>query len=162
MKDYRGFVINKGVTVRATAGRFDLHGSNTIQITNVPSGRAARLSNVEMLHSYCSLEVSHCAGEVLLDDVQLGSPDQIGAYAARDRLVCQCPYQRHRRVAGSIPELRYCYSHHREFRRADDECEPHRWQERNGLQRLRWHAWRTGAHLYAIVGRHRSPEHPRR
>ena len=80
VKEYEGFVLKKGLTIRATDGRFLMGGiSPDIEISDIQAGEAARLGGVEnKTDRSVFVRVRDCAGEVVLDNVRLASPGLFG------------------------------------------------------------------------------------
>src|SRR5262245_43023324 len=84
-KDYLGFVLGKGLTIRSRSARFRLRQDEDAVIANVAAGQSAQLSGMEWGGNYVHLFLTSCDGEVGVDDVSLGGVSLYQSLVTIDR-----------------------------------------------------------------------------
>jgi hypothetical protein len=91
---YHGFTLSKGVMVAASSTRFSVPPTATdrVVVSGVASGRRAGIAGMSMngladVLGYQFLEVSSCQGEVVLEDLELQSPDSVPFFLSADLLL---------------------------------------------------------------------------
>src|SRR5262245_14030253 len=91
---YHGFTLSKGVMVAAASVNFSVPPTATdrVVVSGIAAGRRAGIAGMTMsgapfVLGYQFLEISNCQGEVVLEDLELHSPDSIPAFVSSDILL---------------------------------------------------------------------------
>lgn len=89
-KQYQGFVLGKGLTIRASGSPFHLVDGAVAEIVDVQPGPAARVGGIEALNDHVRVYVHECGAEVALEDIDLRNDSFVDSYdmisVSRDRL----------------------------------------------------------------------------
>src|SRR5262245_34810910 len=79
-KQYQGFVLGKGLTIRASSSRFHLVDGAVAEIVGVSGAQAARVGGIEGYNDQVRVSVHECGAEVALEDIDLRNDSFTDSY----------------------------------------------------------------------------------